>query len=110
MNRALSDDAIELLKSAADSQSGEIRAIRTFGGLSISAGDRAFETDDRRSEARWESAIEELERAGFVEALSYKEADIQGHSCRISVCRFLDLDGLYPRRDSVRGALGHGST
>ena len=73
MSTTLSADAIEMLKAAAASKSGDIRVIRTFGGLSVSAGGREFaEAGDRRSEARWEAAIEELERVGFVKALTYK--------------------------------------
>ena len=48
MHRELSDDAVEILREAAASKSGEIRAIRILGGLVIGAGDRAFDTDDPR--------------------------------------------------------------
>ena len=67
----VSGDAKELLGAAGESASGEIMAVGTLGGLRIGAGNREFDTNDARSEARWKAALEELERAGLVEAVSY---------------------------------------
>ena len=69
----LSDDARELLDTAAQSQSGDIKHVSTFGGTVLGAGGREFiEPKDRRSEARWIHALQELEDEGFIEALSPK--------------------------------------
>ena len=63
----LSDDAKELLMEAAKDSMRRIHALRTLGGLSISANGKSFvETGDARSEARWEQAIRELVGHGLV--------------------------------------------
>ena len=60
-----SEAARELLLAAmAD---GQIIYIRYLGGMEISTGGRNFIDDpSRRTAARWEGAIEELERLGFI--------------------------------------------
>ena len=63
----LSDDAKELLMEAAKDSMRRIHALRTLGGLSISANGKSFvETGDARSAARWEQAIRELVGHGLV--------------------------------------------
>ena len=66
----LSPAAHELLIAAVnDQENGAILVTDSFDGLSISVGDRQFvETGSRRSKAKWESAIEELQQAGFIKA------------------------------------------
>ena len=57
----LSEEAKELLLKAAKSTAGEIIRVRTMGGLVIQAGGRSIvESGDKRSEARWNGALEEL--------------------------------------------------
>ena len=69
----LSDDERELLNAAAQSQSGEIKRVSTFGGVRLGAGDGEFiEVDNPRSEARWLHAIQGLEDKGLIEPLSPK--------------------------------------
>ena len=64
---SLSDDAKELLMEAAKDSIRTIRALRTFGGLSISTNGKSFvEKGDAKSEARWEQAIRELVGHGLV--------------------------------------------
>ena len=74
----ISDDAKELLLEAALSARNTIAAYKVMASLAIHIGDRIFaEPGDRRSEVRWKRAIEELEQAGLVEALSYKAQAFQ---------------------------------
>ena len=51
----VSGDAKKLLGAAGESTSGENMAVATLGGLRIGAGNREFDTNDARSEARWRS-------------------------------------------------------
>ena len=63
----LSDDAKELLIDAANSAKGAIVRVRSAGGLVIQAGGKSFvESGDKRSEARWNGALEELLNYGLV--------------------------------------------
>src|SRR5262249_53493528 len=63
----LSNDAKVLLAAAAES-AGHILRVRYVGGAHVQAGGREFvEGNDRRSIARWEAAVDELEREGLVE-------------------------------------------
>ena len=71
-------DARELLLDAARSEDDTIMAYKVMVGLGIRTRDRVFvEPGDRRSEARWKGALEELEQNGLVEALSYKREAFQ---------------------------------
>ena len=68
---ALSADATALLKAASADDSGVILFGRYGGGAEISVGDTVFNEDSApRTIARWEGAIEELEKRGFVKATS----------------------------------------
>ena len=68
----ISADARELLLDAARSADDTIMAYKVMAGLGIRTGNRSFvEPGDRRSEARWKRALEELEQNGLIEALSY---------------------------------------
>ena len=74
----ISDDASELLLHAARSEDALITAYRVMPGLVIRTSSRNFvELGDRRSEARWKHALEELEQNGLAEALSYKREVFQ---------------------------------
>jgi len=68
---SLSADAAKLLKAA--SAQGVIMFERFGGGFEVSANDQVFNEDSTpRTEAKWESVIEELEKAGYVETTSDK--------------------------------------
>lgn len=71
-NGSLSPDAVALLKAAsADTSGGVIMFERYGGGDEISANDKVFNEDSNaRTIARWEGAIEELEKRGLVRATS----------------------------------------
>ena len=74
----ISADARELLLEAARSADDTIMAYKVMAGLGIRTGNRSFvEPGDRRSEARWKRALEELEQNGLIEELSYKREAFQ---------------------------------
>lgn len=64
---ALSDEAKVLLAAAAEGD-GIIMHLAYLGGTDIQAGGRNFlESKDRQSIAKWEAAVDELERHGLTE-------------------------------------------
>jgi hypothetical protein len=66
---ALSSDAAALLAAASADASGVIMFGRYGAGDEISVGDKVFNEDSAsRTIARWEGAIAELEKRGFVKA------------------------------------------
>ena len=66
-SKALSPDAAALLEAASADPSGVILFGRYVAGAEISVGDKAFNEDSTpRTIARWEGAIEELEKRGLV--------------------------------------------
>ena len=66
-NSRLSDDAMELLTEATQGESGEIEKLRTQAGLIFRTRYKTFgEFGDRRSEARWAGALNDLLSCGFV--------------------------------------------
>ena len=68
-NDALSADAAALLKAAAADGSGVIMFGRYGMGVEISVGDKVFNDDSApRTVARWEGAIADLEKRGFIKA------------------------------------------
>ena len=74
----LSEDAREMLLDAASSADDTIMAYKVMAGLGIRTRNRSFvEPGDRRSEARWKRALEELEQKGLIEALSNKREVFQ---------------------------------
>ena len=74
----VSADARELLLNAARSADDTIMAYKVMAGLGIKTRIRSFvEPGDRRSEARWKRALEELEQIGLIEAISYKREAFQ---------------------------------
>lgn len=70
-NEPLSSDAAALLKAASADASGMIMFERYGGGAEISVDDKVFNEDSApRTIARWEGAIDELEKRGLVKATS----------------------------------------
>jgi hypothetical protein len=68
-NDGLSLDAAGLLAAACNDASGVIMYGRYGAGSEISVGDKVFNEDSSpRTIARWEGAIEELEKRGLVRA------------------------------------------
>ena len=66
-NSRLSDYAMELLTEATQGESGEIEKLRTQAGLIFRTRYKTFgEFGDRRSEARWAGALNDLLSCGFV--------------------------------------------
>ena len=70
---ALSEPARDLLKSAAQGE-GMIMRLKVLGGPMIQIGGHLFNKQgDPRDTAKWEAAIDELERQGFVETSGKRE-------------------------------------
>ena len=68
-SESLSPDAAALLDAASKDASGMIMFGRYGMGVEISVGDKVFNEDSApRTVARWEGAIDELEKHGFVKA------------------------------------------
>ncbi len=67
----LSADAKKLLTEAAKDKSGTISMSRTMGGVAIQTNDKDFgKSGNRRSEARWEQAMQDLLNRGLIRDLS----------------------------------------
>src|SRR5215831_5937806 len=67
----LSADALVLLSAASADGSGTVLFERYGGGAEISSNERVFNEDSSpRTLARWEGAIEELEKSGLLRATS----------------------------------------
>ncbi|HEV8449264.1 MAG TPA: hypothetical protein VGQ44_20735 [Gemmatimonadaceae bacterium] len=68
---SLSPDALMLLSAASADGSGVVLFERFGGGAEISSNDKVFNEDSSpRTLARWEGAIEELEKSGLLRATS----------------------------------------
>ena len=68
MGSPVSDAATELLVEGAKTRDGSISRISSLTGILVEANDREFSVrGDARSEAKWRSAVDELERAGLIE-------------------------------------------
>ncbi len=68
---ALSPDALALLAAASTDASGTILFERFGAGDEITSNDTQFNDDSTpRTIARWEAAIQELEKCGFIKAAS----------------------------------------
>ena len=71
MRAPLSPDALALLSAASADGSGMILFERFGGGAEISSNDKVLNEDSSpRTLARWEGAIEELEKGGLLRATS----------------------------------------
>ena len=69
----LSEEAQQLLLEAVADRHGAILRTRTFGGQSIQTNGRTFgDPGDRRSEARWEYALDQLVSLELVVERGYK--------------------------------------
>lgn len=74
----LSKEAAYLLKECALDSAGHIMNLSYIGGRAIQVnGKNVIEDGSDRSRATWTSALEELENAGLVKALSYKREMFQ---------------------------------
>jgi uncharacterized protein (DUF1330 family) len=69
---ALTEEARSLLGAAASRDDGSILKIAHFGGRFIQAGGQTFGEGRGRESARWEAALDELERNGLVIGRGYK--------------------------------------
>lgn len=68
---SVSKDAVTLLCAAAEDAHGTILMLRTMGGVTIQTNGREFtEAGSRRSEARWEGALNDLVLSGLVRSVS----------------------------------------
>jgi hypothetical protein len=68
----LSSDAQRLLLAASGSTSGSIMFVEMMTGLIVQVDQQQFaETGNRRSEARWREAVEELLRLGLIKQPSH---------------------------------------
>ncbi len=68
----LSDDAQRLLLAASVSSTGSIMFVEVMEGLIVQVDQQQFaETKNRRSEARWREAVEELLRLGLIKRPSH---------------------------------------
>ena len=68
----LSEDAKSVLRAAAEG-GGQVICIRNFGGIRVGAGGESMAEDDGpREAARWEAAVEELQRHRYIKDVGYK--------------------------------------
>ena len=67
-----SEDEKSILRAAAKGE-GEVICSRTLGGVSVSAGGKSMMGDQSpREAARWEAAVEELQRHRYIKDIGYK--------------------------------------
>ncbi len=86
----LSEDAIQLLVDAAKDERGAVRYVPVIGGLVFEANGKQFiEGEEPRSRARWESALQELISAKYLEHLN-------GQYHRVTKAGFNRADRLKP--------------
>lgn len=69
----LSEAAKELLKAAASDEQGKVIKIRTLSDQSIQAGGRQFGNDGPKDFAKYEAALEQLIRVGYMKSLGNKD-------------------------------------
>ena len=88
----ISVDAAELLMNTVKTRDARLFKITTAGGLAIRAGAEFYgEMGDRRSEARWENALDELIRQGLVQDINGKCFQVTHHG--FLVAENLSADG-----------------
>jgi hypothetical protein len=69
----LSDEARSLIQAMVDSQDGTLMCIRSGSGMHVQVGQVEFtEGADRRTVARWEAAVRQLESRGLIQDLGQK--------------------------------------
>lgn len=70
----ISPDGTALLKRIAQDKNGTLIRVKVMGGTIIQTGGQELaKRGDARSEARWEAAMRELRKLGFLEAMGAKE-------------------------------------
>ncbi|MBE4267629.1 hypothetical protein HJ071_24010 [Vibrio parahaemolyticus] len=69
---ALSEEAKELLLAASADKRGNIMKLITLSDRNIQTGNSSFGYDGQKSFAKYEAALDELVRAGFVKELGNK--------------------------------------
>ena len=73
VTKALSDDAMNLMKLAAADDQGLIMLYETMDGLHVSAGRQEVSSGEtHREAARWKDAVRELQSNGYVHAKDLK--------------------------------------
>ncbi len=72
-NYSLTQEAIALLKAAAEKDDGTILKISYIGGRMIQTGGQQFGSAQGREAAKWENALNELIDEGLVVARGYKD-------------------------------------
>jgi hypothetical protein len=90
---SIGPDARELLIEASSDPQGTVMNLQMLSGCTVQTNNRSFiESGSARSEARWRSAVDDLERAGlledrggdhelfFVTGEGYRVADLLKHS------------------------------
>lgn len=71
--RLSAEAATLLLLAAADQGGGHLMVVATFGGTHIQAGQkRVNKLNDRRSEAKWKAAVDDLVGYGLLKDVGYK--------------------------------------
>jgi hypothetical protein len=69
----LSEEAKVLIIEASQDNNGVVMRLRTFGGTTVQTNGKQFaEQGNRRSEAAWEAAVDQLENYGFLEDRAMK--------------------------------------
>jgi hypothetical protein len=69
----LSQEAIALLKAAAEDEHGTILKMEYVGGQRIQAGNQSFGETNRREFSKWEAALNHLVSQGLVVGRGYKD-------------------------------------
>lgn len=72
-NVRLSSEAKTLLKEASQDYDGQILRLVFMGGMVIQTNQKGFGEGDSRERAKWEGALNELEREGLIEAQGYQK-------------------------------------
>ena len=66
-NVTISGDGVDILLAVSNDRHGHLYRISSMSGVAISSGGKSFiDEGDRRSEARWEAALEELENYDLI--------------------------------------------
>ena len=74
----MSPEARQLLKNASLDKNGMFMRVNVFGGAIVQANGRQLnEQGDARALARWDAALDELEREGLAKASGYKREIFQ---------------------------------
>lgn len=77
MTPTLSQEAKDLLIAAASSPDGYVLSLRMLGGSIIQTNGKSFGGEDARTQARWESALNQLVGEGYLMARGVKGETFQ---------------------------------